>query len=114
MAKKPIKEVMIRWYAGEENKVKAIEGIESSVILNEFLKNLIQKALTGKPEANANQATTFDTETLAKELLPQIRKVIEAVLAEHTISTNSEESQVDEDAQQRIQDGLKKLGQSMM
>jgi len=60
-----------------------------------------------------------DAEALSKELLPQIRKVVEAavssILAEHTISPGGiSEAELEEDTQLKIQDGLKKLGQSMM
>ena len=116
MARKVIYKKLIRFYEGEEELVQALEALDNSVIVSEFLKGLIRDAVVkGKDKSvPVSQASPVDVETLAKELLPQIRKVIEAVLVDHTIQTSTKESQTDEETQQRIQEGLKKLGQSMM
>ncbi|MEA2008192.1 MAG: hypothetical protein U9O54_03650 [Chloroflexota bacterium] len=126
MAQKPIKAVMLRYYQGEEDKIQVIEGIESSVVLNDFLKTLIHNALSENATDQSSKATQsapvpVDSEALAKELLPQIRKVfdasLESALARHAISSGGDGGQnteLDEDAQQRIQDGLREMGLKMM
>ena len=111
-----IKRISLRFYEGEEDLVEAIEDLHDIVIVNQYLKDLIRDTLVKNETKSTHtaQPAPVDTESLAKELLPQIRRVIEAALAEHTIMSPPEESDIDEDAQQRIQEGLKKLGQSMM
>ncbi len=122
MARKITKTVILRYYEGEEGLVQAIEALDNSVVINEHLKTLIHQSLMDGEENTANtpvvQPAAVDAEALSKELLPQIRKVVEAavssILTEHTISPANGEKELDETAQQRIQDGLKQLGQSMM
>ena len=123
MSQKAIKQVILRYYKGEEDRVQAIEALDGSVVVNEHLKALIYKSLseenTGQGHTSTAQPAQVDAEALSKELLPQIRKVVEAavssIMAEYTLSPGGgSEAELDEDAQQQIQDGLKKLGQSMM
>ncbi len=118
MAQKLIKQVILRFYEGEEELVHAIESLEGSVVVNDYLKKMLHETLLENDvsHTHATQPMRVDAEALAKELLPQIRKVVEAALASHSISSNAGKGDdaLDKNTQEMIQDGLKKLGQSMM
>lgn len=116
--KNTIKRISLRFYEGEEDLVQVLANLDDSVIVNEYLKGLIRDALVEKKTKSppSDQPAPVNTEALAKELLPQIRRVIEAALESHTINAREDKNgeMLNEDTQEMIQEGLKKLGQSMM
>jgi hypothetical protein len=122
MARKKIREYRLRFYEGDEALVQFINALinDNKTVVNEYLKEIISKEFLDEDEQEPSdlQSQPIDTEGLLKELLPEIRKVVEAAvdsaLATHTISTEHRKSELDEDMQSQIQDGLKQLGQSMM
>lgn len=122
MARKKIREYRLRFYEGDEALVQFINALinDNKTVVNEYLKEIISKEFLDEDEQEPSnlQSQPIDTEGLLKELLPEIRKVVEAAvdsaLATHTISSEHRKSELDEDMQSQIQDGLKQLGQSMM
>lgn len=122
MARKKIREYRLRFYEGDEALVQFINALinDNKTVVNEYLKEIISKEFLEEEEQEPSdlQSQPIDTEGLLKELLPEIRKVVEAAvdsaLATHTISSEHRKSELDEDMQSQIQDGLKQLGQSMM